>query len=125
MNAPKNSIDAEKTASKVTPFTKITAVEETEESRANHMVAAIEQKADDAEKTIKKQKQQEEEKMQEDALAEIRAFAEKEPEIILSKTQQEMKEELAAIESSFRAHEKKIAAHLADSILDFTSLTRS
>lgn len=125
MNARKNSNDAEKTASKVTPFTKITAVEETEETRANRMVAAIEQETDEAEKTIKRQKQQEEEKMQEKALAEVHAYSEKEPELILSKTRQEMKEELAVIETSFRAHGQKIAANLADSILDFTSLTRS
>lgn len=125
MNARKNSDSAEKTASKATAFTRITAAEETEEERARRMIAAIEQEADAAEKAIKARKQQEEEKMQEEALAEMNAYAEKEPEAILSRTQREMQGELAAIESSFRAHGSKIAANLADSILDFTSLTRS
>ena len=125
MNARKNSDDTEKTASKVPPFEKITAVEETEEARANRMIAAIEMEAEKTTMEIGMQKQQQEDRMQEEALAEVCAYAEKEPEIILATTQQEMKKELAALESSFRARGKKIAAHLADSMLDFTSLSRS
>jgi nickel-dependent lactate racemase len=125
MKPRKNSDGAEKTAAKVTPFSKITAVEETEEGRANRMVAAIEREADEALKAIERWKRQEEENMQEAALAEVRRYAEKEPNVILSRTLLEMQEELAAIESSFRTHGKKIAATLADSMLDFTSLTRS
>jgi|GEM_PF-7108558 len=117
----KTQIQAVGNDSGKTPFDQITDLEHQSEKKITSVLQKIEEKEMEVEKSIKIMKNEEEEKIDEKAREELIEYTKTEPAAILSKTEAALREDVAHIESYWKKHSEKIAADLANSLIDFTS----
>ena len=125
MNPRSAAKDKAQTASPQTPFDQISTLEQSEETRGQATLQALEQELRDTEKAVTATEEAEEQKLLEAARAEVRAFAETEPAAILAQGQAEAQTVMERIASDFKKNGNGIAQKLAASVLDLSFLSRS
>ena len=117
MPSPTSAPTAEETTSKQTPFDRIRALEEREETRLRETNVSVEEEARSMQQTIARNEANEEAALRADAEDAIKHFAESEPAALMEKAKTEAQADLARIDASFASNVDEVRNSLVESLL--------
>jgi hypothetical protein len=122
MNPRSAASDTAKSELKVSPFEQITMVEEEQETRFQQTQESVAVEERETEKTLAASQKEQEDKLREEARAELREFANKDPAAILQKGKDETAAHLKDIDKNYDKNGSKIVQSLTEAVLDLSVL---